>query len=45
MKAQTIIALKADFPLPVRLQVTGLARSTFFYHPRRASKHPIGTRR
>ena len=32
MKAQAIIALKADFPLPVLLQVSGLARSTFFYH-------------
>jgi len=32
VKVQAIIALKADFPLPVLLQVSGLARSTFFYH-------------
>ena len=32
MKVQALIALKADFPLPVLLQVAGLARSTFFYH-------------
>ena len=35
MKVQAIIALKADFPLPVLLQVAGLARSTFFYHQAR----------
>jgi putative transposase len=35
MKAKAIIALKADFPLPVLLQVTGLARSTFFYQQAR----------
>ena len=35
MKVQAIIALKADFPLPVLLQVSGLARSTFFYHQAR----------
>ena len=35
MKVQALIALKADFPLPVLLQVTGLARSTFFYHQAR----------
>ncbi|MFF2244315.1 IS3 family transposase [Arthrobacter sp. NPDC058130] len=35
MKVQAFIALKADFPLPVLLQVTGLARSTFFYHQAR----------
>ena len=32
MKVQAIIALKADFPLPLLLQVSGFARSTFFYH-------------
>lgn len=32
MKVQALIALKADFPLPVLLRVAGLARSTFFYH-------------
>ncbi|WP_442545872.1 IS3 family transposase [Arthrobacter sp. KN11-1C] len=32
MKVQALIALKAGFPLPVLLQVAGLARSTFFYH-------------
>jgi putative transposase len=35
VKVQAIIALKADFPLPVLLQVSGLARSTFFYHQAR----------
>ena len=35
MKVQTLIALKADFPLPVLLQVAGVARSTFFYHQAR----------
>ncbi|MFF2029703.1 IS3 family transposase [Arthrobacter sp. NPDC058192] len=35
MKVQALIALKADFTLPVLLQVAGLARSTFFYHQAR----------
>jgi putative transposase len=35
VKVQALIALKADFPLPVLLQVSGLARSTFFYHQAR----------
>ena len=35
MKVQAIIALKADFPLPVLFQVAGLARSTYFYHQSR----------
>lgn len=35
MKVKALIALKADFPLPVLLQVAGLARSTFFYHQAR----------
>jgi putative transposase len=35
VKVQTLIALKADFPLPVLLQAAGLARSTFFYHQAR----------
>jgi putative transposase len=35
VKVQALIALKADFPLPVLLQVAGLARSTFFYHQAR----------
>lgn len=35
MKVQALIALKADFPLPALLQITGLARSTFFYHQAR----------
>ena len=35
MKVQALIALKADFPLPVLFQITGLARSTFFYHQAR----------
>jgi putative transposase len=35
VRVQTLIALKADFPLPVLLQVARLARSTFFYHQAR----------
>lgn len=35
MKVQALIALKADFPLPVLLQAASLARSTFFYHQAR----------
>lgn len=35
MKAQALIALKADFPLPVLLKAAGLARSTYFYHQSR----------
>lgn len=35
MKVQALIALKADFPLPVLLLVSGLARSTFFYQQAR----------
>ena len=35
MKVQALIALKADFPLPVLLQIAGVARSTFFYHQAR----------
>ena len=35
MKVQALIALKADFPLPVLLQAAALARSTFFYHQAR----------
>ena len=35
MKVQAIIALKADFPLPVLLQAAGVARSTYFYHQSR----------
>ena len=35
MKVKALIALKADLPLPVLLQVAGLARSTFFYHQAR----------
>ncbi|WP_146069207.1 transposase [Arthrobacter sp. ZGTC412] len=35
VKVQALIALKADFPLPVLLQITGLAKSTFFYHQAR----------
>lgn len=35
MRVQALIALKADFPLPVLLQIAGLARSTFFYHQAR----------
>jgi putative transposase len=36
VKVQALIALKADFPLPVLLQVASLARSTFFYHQARS---------
>jgi putative transposase len=35
VKVQALIALKADFSLPVLLQVSGLARSTYFYHQAR----------
>lgn len=35
MRVQALIALKADFPVPVLLQVAGLARSTYFYHQAR----------
>lgn len=35
MKVQALIALKADFPLPILLQISELARSTFFYHQAR----------
>jgi len=35
VKVQALIALKADFPLPALLHITGLARSTFFYHQAR----------
>jgi len=35
VRVQALTALKADFPLPVLLQVAGLARSTFFYHQAR----------
>jgi putative transposase len=35
VKVEALIALKADFPLPVLLQVAALARSTFFYHQAR----------
>lgn len=35
MKVQAVVALKADYPVPVLLQVAGLARSTFFYHQAR----------
>jgi putative transposase len=39
VRVQALIALKADFPLPVLLQVAGLARSTFFYHQARLQAH------
>jgi len=32
VKAQAVVALKAQFPLPVLLDIAALARSTFFYH-------------
>lgn len=32
MKAAAVAALKAQFPLPVLLEVARLARSTFYYH-------------
>ena len=35
MRVRALTALKADFPLPVLLQVAGLAWSTFFYHQAR----------
>lgn len=38
MKTQVIAALKADYPLAVLLEITGLARSTFFYHQARLAR-------
>ena len=38
MKARIVASLKADYPLPLLLQVAGLARSTFFYHQKRLSE-------
>ncbi|MFC3895222.1 IS3 family transposase [Lentzea rhizosphaerae] len=38
MKAQVIATLKTDYPLPVLLEVAGLARSTFFYHQARLTR-------
>ena len=38
MKTQVIAALKADYPLPVLLEVADLARSTFFYHQARLTR-------
>lgn len=35
VKVQAVVSLKADYPLPVLLDVAGLARSTFFYHQAR----------
>jgi putative transposase len=35
VKAHTVAALKAQYPLPLLLEVAGLARSTFFYHQAR----------
>jgi putative transposase len=35
VKVQAVVALKADYPLPVLLRAAGLARSTFFYHQAR----------
>jgi putative transposase len=32
VKVSAVAALKADFPLPVLLEIAGLARSTFYYH-------------
>jgi putative transposase len=38
VKARAVAALKAEFPLPVLLEVAGLARSTFFYHQARIGR-------
>jgi putative transposase len=35
VKVHAVVSLKADYRLPVLLQVAGLARSTFFYHQAR----------
>lgn len=40
MKARIVASLKADYPLPLLLQVAGLARSTFFYHQKRFDVRP-----
>lgn len=44
MKTAAVAACKADHPLPVLLEVAGLARSTFFYHQarsRRPDRHQV----
>jgi putative transposase len=38
VKTQVIATLKADYPLPVLLQVAGVARSTFVYHQARLQR-------
>ncbi|SUW12889.1 Uncharacterised protein [Brevibacterium iodinum] len=45
MKARIVASLKADYPLPLLLQVAGLARSTFFCHQKRFDVNPTHTRR
>lgn len=38
MKVQAVLALKADYRLPLLLEIAGLARSTFFYHQARLAR-------
>jgi putative transposase len=38
VKTRAVAALKAEYPLPVLLEVAGLARSTFFYHQARIGR-------
>ncbi|MGI8485834.1 MAG: IS3 family transposase [Thermomicrobiales bacterium] len=38
MKVHAVVALKADYPLGVLLEIAGLARSTFFYHQARQDR-------
>jgi putative transposase len=35
VKAHAVASLKAEYPLPMLLEIAGLARSTFFYHQAR----------
>lgn len=38
MKVRAVVALKADYPLSLLLEIAGLARSTFFYHQARLDR-------
>lgn len=38
MKVDAVVALKADYPLAMLLDIAGLARSTFFYHQARLNR-------
>lgn len=38
MKVQAVVALKADYPLALLLELAGLPRSTYFYHRQRLAR-------